>query len=137
MEILNIWDAKMHGWKKGWREIGNTRHFYRSRSEANYARFLEWQKSRGIIKDWAYEPETFWFNGVKRGVVSYLPDFKVTFQDGKQEYHEIKGWMDLKSKTKLKRMAKFYPSVVVKLISHKAYKDLEQMVFRMVSGWEE
>jgi hypothetical protein len=68
-------------WKSAWRTIGGVRKFFRSRWEANYARYLEFQKQHGLILGWQHEPETFWFEGVKRGTCSYLPDFKVTLCD--------------------------------------------------------
>ena len=57
-------------WKAGWREIAGRRIYFRSRWEANYARYLQWLKDRGEIVDWEYEPETFWFEKIKRGVRS-------------------------------------------------------------------
>ena len=98
-------------WAAGWRTIGGVEKYFRSRWEANYARFLEFQKSQGLVLSWQHEPETFWFDKVKRGCVSYLPDFKVTLQSGAIEFHEVKGWMDDKSKTKIKRMAKYHPEI--------------------------
>jgi hypothetical protein len=123
-------------WKAGWREIGDKRKYYRSRWEANYARYLEWLKRRGEILSWEHEPETFWFEGIKRGCVSYLPDFKITDKDGTLEYHEVKGWMDPKSKTKIKRMAKYHPDVKLVVIKKSAYKKLESLLSRMITGWE-
>lgn len=123
-------------WKAAWREIGGIKKFYRSRWEANYARLLEWRKSRGEIARWSHEPDTFWFDGVKRGCVSYLPDFKVTLKDGSIEYHEVKGWMDPASKTKLKRMKKYHPKVVLVLIDGKVYRDLEKLMAKTIPGWE-
>lgn len=126
-----------HGsWKASWRTIGDHTKYFRSRWEANYARYLEWLKSLKQIVGWEHEPETFWFDGVKRGVVSYLPDFRVTCNDGSIEYHEVKGWMDARSKTKLKRMAKYHPKVKLVLIDAKAYKSLEKDVKSVVRGWE-
>ena len=63
-------------------------------------------KDQGEILKWEYEPETFWFEKIKRGVRTYTPDFKVTEKDGSIIFHEVKGYMDARSKTKLKRMKK-------------------------------
>lgn len=123
-------------WKGGWREIGGMKKYYRSRWEANYARYLDWLKQKGEIADWQHEPTTFWFENIKRGVRSYLPDFLVTENNGKQVYHEVKGWMDPKSKTKLKRMAKYYPEVKVLLIDKNAYTALKRALASLISGWE-
>jgi len=123
-------------WKQAWREIGGKSKYYRSRWEANYARYLEWLKALGEIKGWEHEPETFWFEGVKRGTVSYLPDFRVTEKNGDIEYHEVKGWMDDRSKTKLKRMKKYHPKVKLLLIDAKAYRALSKKVGGIIDGWE-
>lgn len=123
-------------WKAGWREIGQQKNFFRSRWEANYGRFLQFLLEKGEISKWEHEPETFWFEGIKRGAVSYLPDFRVTFPDGSVEYHEVKGWMDDRSKTKIRRMAKYHPSVVLIVIDSKTYKTLSKQLGRLVSGWE-
>lgn len=123
-------------WKGGWREIGGYKKYYRSRWEANYARFLQWLKETGKIKDWKHEPKTFWFEGIKRGCVSYLPDFWVEELDGKDSFHEVKGWMDDRSKTKIKRMAKYYPNVLLVVIAAKEYKSIEDNFSRLIEGWE-
>jgi len=57
-------------------DLGNR--FFRSKWEANYARYLEWMKNRGEITDWDYECDTFEFGRIKRGGRFYTPDFKVT-----------------------------------------------------------
>lgn len=123
-------------WKAGWRNIGGINKYYRSRWEANYARYLEWLKSLGEIKDWKHEPKTFWFEGVKRGAVSYLPDFWVQENSGSEAYHEVKGWMDDRSKTKIKRMAKYHPDVKLIVIDGKAYRSIERKVKELIHGWE-
>jgi len=123
-------------WKQGWRTVGDQRCYFRSKWEANYARYLEWLRSVGEIKSWQHEPETFWFEGIKRGCVSYLPDFKVIHLDGCVEFHEVKGWMDDRSKTKLRRMKKYHPDVTLILIDAKSYKALGRDVQCLVPGWE-
>jgi hypothetical protein len=123
-------------WKAGWREIGDTRKFYRSRWEANYARYLQWLKERGEIQDWQHEPETFWFEAIKRGVRSYLPDFKVTEANGSVAYHEVKGWMDDRSRTTIRRMAKYHPHIKLIVIDGKQYRALLRQLRGLVPGWE-
>jgi hypothetical protein len=123
-------------WKAGWREIGGIRKYYRSRWEANYARYLQWLKSKGQIADWKHEPTTFWFEGIKRGTRSYLPDFWVQENSGSEAYHEVKGWMDDKSKTKIKRMAKYHPGVKLIVIDSKLYKAIAKDVIAFIPDWE-
>lgn len=123
-------------WKAGWREIGGVRKYYRSRWEANYARYLNWLVAKKQLNSWAHETTTFWFPQIKRGVCSYLPDFEVETLDGKTEFHEVKGYLDSKSKTKLKRMAKYHPEIKVVLISQKLYLSIEKAASALVQGWE-
>lgn len=122
--------------KQGWRTIGGIRKFYRSSWEANYARYLQWLKERGEIVEWEHEPETFWFLHIKRGVRSYLPDFRITERSGATIYHEVKGYMDRASKTKLARMARCYPEVRIIVIDQRQYRSITNVVARMVEGWE-
>lgn len=123
-------------WKAGWREIGGKRNFYRSRWEANYARWLEWLKQRGEIKDWQHEPETFWFEAIKRGVRSYKPDFRVWENDGTSLLHEVKGYMDARSKTTLKRMAKYHPAEKIMVIREAGYNEIARKVGPFIADWE-
>lgn len=123
-------------WKAGWREIGGVRKFYRSRWEANYARYLQWLKEKNQIQDWQHEPETFWFENIKRGARTYLPDFRVVEMDGAVVFHEVKGWMDSKSKTKLRRMKKYYPAVKIVLVQKKQYEAICRKVSSLIGGWE-
>lgn len=123
-------------WKAAWHLIGGKKNYYRSRWESNYARYLEFLKAKGDIKDWFHEPDVFWFDGVKRGCVSYLPDFKIINNDDSIEYHEVKGWMDDKSLTKIKRMSKYHPAVKLKVIATKQYNELLCKLGKVIPGWE-
>lgn len=122
--------------KAGWRDIGARRIYFRSRWEANYARYLQWLKDIGHIREWEYEPQTFWFEGIKRGARSYLPDFRVTENSGSVTYHEVKGWMDDRSRTCLKRMRIYHPNVRMLLIDAKAYRSIVRKARLLVPGWE-
>jgi hypothetical protein len=123
-------------WRAGWRQVGDQRKYFRSKWEANYARYLEWLKTTKQIKDWEHEPEVFWFDGVKRGVVSYLPDFRVSELNGRVAFHEVKGWMDDRSKTKIKRMAKYHPDVTLIVVAAKEYRSVEKDVSGFITDWE-
>lgn len=111
--------------------------YVRSRWEANYARYLNWLKEKGQIKDWEYEPETFEFKGIKRGARFYTPDFRIDWASGKTEYHEIKGYMDARSQTRLKRMAKYHPLIKLLLIQKKEMLEIYKAVGTMIPGWEQ
>lgn len=109
--------------------------YFRSAWEANYARYLNWLKERGEIDGWEYEPETFWFDAIRRGVRSYKPDFRIT-EKGKSYFVEVKGWMDPKSRTKLRRMKKYHPGVEVRLVDAKQYESIKRAVSRLIPAWE-
>jgi hypothetical protein len=115
------------------RDLGDT--FFRSSWERNYARYLNFLVRKQEIEKWEYEKETFWFDKIKRGVVSYKPDFKVYTKKG-IEYHEVKGWLDPASKTKLKRMAKYHPEVKVILIDSSIYKQIAKFGKMFSPYWE-
>lgn len=108
-------NVKRGSWKSQWTEIGGKRFYARSSWEINHANWLESLKCKLIIKDWEHEPETFWFTGIKRGAMSYLPDFKITLINDLIEFHEVKGWMDSRSKTKIKRFNKQFPQYKLKV----------------------
>jgi hypothetical protein len=75
-----------------------------------------------VIKEWEHEPKTFWFEEIKRGTRSYLPDFKVTYWDGNHEWIEVKGYFDRKSLTKIKRFRKYYPQEILRIIDSEWFK---------------
>lgn len=122
--------------KAAWYLIGGKRAYYRSKAEANYARFLQWRKEQGEILDWDHEPKTFWFGELRRGVTNYKPDFRVTFHDGSVEWVEVKGYMDSRSKTKIKRMAKYHPNEKLLIVDMKAMRQLAAVMAKTVLGWE-
>lgn len=114
-------------------DLGDT--YWRSKWEANYARYLNWLQARGVIEAWSYEPTTFWFEKIKRGVRSYKPDFLIC-ENGKSYFVEVKGWMDAKSMTKLKRMAKYYPEVDLRLVGKAEYEAIRRSASQLIEGWE-
>lgn len=108
-------NVKRGSWKAQWCEVGGKRFYARSSWEINHANWLESLKKNKSIIDWEHEPETFWFTGIKRGAMSYLPDFKITLNDNSVEFHEIKGWMDSRSRTKIKRFRKQFKDHTLKI----------------------
>lgn len=121
--------------KKGRREdLGEV--FFRSSWEANYARYLNLLIQNNVILKWEFEPDTFIFEKEIRGAKSYMPDFKITNHDGSIEYHEIKGWMDAKSKAKLKKFAKYYPTIKLILVDSKEYRKIEKQYKTVLTNWE-
>lgn len=96
--------------KAGWKTIAEREIYFRSSWEVRIAEYLQFLKEREEIKEWEHEPQTFWFEGIKRGVCSYKPDFKVIKKDGSHFWVEVKGYMDAKSRTKIKRFKKYFPN---------------------------
>ena len=86
--------------KQGWSDVGGKCYYWRAGFEKEWAQYLEFLKEIGEIEDWEYEPETFWFEGVKRGTNNYRPDFKITYNDGSHCWHETKGRLIQKDITK-------------------------------------
>lgn len=120
----------------GWREIGGNRYYCRSKWEANYARYLQWLKENSKIAQWEHEPKTFWFEKIKRGVRSYLPDFKVTELDNSYYWVEVKGYYDSKSLTKIKRFKKYYPDEILKLIDKSWFSKNSPKISGLIHDWE-
>jgi hypothetical protein len=79
---------------------------FRSKWEANFARILNAYKVK-----FDFEPKVFTFP-IKRGTKGYTPDFYFPLTD---EWVEIKGYLDDKSKIKIKRFKRYYPEEFKKL----------------------
>jgi hypothetical protein len=128
--------------KKGWRTIGGRKIYFRSAWEANYARYLEMERINGNIYDWEFEKTTFWFNEsslcktkLRRGVLSYLPDFKIIKKESTYYWVEIKGYMDNRSIIKLKRMEKYYPNEKLIVVDKKWFDDNKNLRY-LIKDWE-
>ena len=102
--------------QKGWETIGGKRYYFKSKLEKNYAKNLQLKKEHGKILDWFYEPKIFWFESIKRGTRTYLPDFQIIENNGTYYWVECKGYFDSRSKTKLKRFSKYYPSEKIVIV---------------------
>lgn len=79
----------------------------RSSWEANLARVLH---VHGIVYE--FEPKVFYFDKIKRGTKAYTPDF---YLPKTGEWIEVKGYMDDKSRIKLKRFKIYYPEEFAQL----------------------
>ena len=122
-EVRDRLNLKVPTHKQFWAIVGDKQPIYfRSSWEYYYSLFLEKLRQERKIIDWKHEPKCFWFEGIKRGVRSYLPDFCITHLNGKEEWCEVKGYFDSKSQTKMKRMAKYYPEVNIRLVGSDWFK---------------
>ena len=116
--------------QRGNYNINGKEMYFRSKAEANYALYLDWLQKEGEIEKWEYEPDIFTFDAIKYGTRQYTPDFKILTR-GIIRYDEVKGFMDSKSRTKLKRMAKYYPEVAIVIIDSKCYNDIKKKVGKL------
>lgn len=119
-----------------WATIGDKRIYYRSLWERNFARYLQWKKENFLIQDWQHEPKTFWFEEIKRGVRSYLPDYLVTTITSGDVWYEVKGYYDSKSLTKIKRFHKYYPEEKLFLIDAKWFAENNKRMRLLIPAWE-
>jgi len=125
---------------RGWRVIGGVRRYFINRMEADYFRYLSWLKGKGLIREFEHQPKRefdFMKFGVRRGPSSfYRADFRVEQVKAGEYYVEVKGYMDPKSKTKLKRMSKYYSDVRVDVVVVKDMIDIEASAGMLIKGWE-
>jgi len=121
-----------NGIKRGWYDINGKRMFVRSKWEANIALYLNFLIQKKEILKWEYEPETFIFEKIKFGTRSYKPDFRIVNNDNTLEYWEVKGYMTARSKTQIKRMAKYYPKIKLIIIDKDIYKDIKNKLGKML-----
>jgi len=121
--------------KQEWKEIGGKNCFFRSNWEYRYALYLQLMKENNHLLDWKHEPRTFWFDKIKRGTNNYKPDFCVIFPNGNEEWIEVKGFMDAKSMTKLKRMNKYYPEIKIRVVSTDWFKANGKTLSRIIKNW--
>jgi len=115
--------------KQGWSIVGGKRYYFRAGFEVEWAQYLQFLKEIGEIEDWEYEPEPFWFEGIKRGTNNYRPDFKVSYKDGDYCWHETKGNLKQKDITKFRRMAKYDPDEkIILVMQRKQTKQVKQIM---------
>jgi hypothetical protein len=110
--------------------------FFRSMWEANWARYLCFLVQHGAIRSWAYEARRFEFVAIRYGTRSYTPDFEIVELDGAIIYEEVKGCLTRKSVVQLKRMARYYPDVRLRLITAREYYAVAHKVSALIPGWE-
>lgn len=131
---------RSHGGKRA--DLDNQN--YRSAMEANYARYLNWLLAQGELMAWEYEPRTFYFPDQKRGATSYTPDFLLHWPDvtcdgqatTREEWIETKGWLDAKSRGKLRKLAKYFPEIEIRLLRAADLAAIASKVAALCPGWE-
>lgn len=111
--------------------------FLRSSYEANFYRWIKYSHTGAKIE---YEPETFLFTpfGIKRGTLSYMPDFRITYPNGDVVLVEVKGFLTTQDATKLRRFKKYYPDRFAQLQAmvgsekSKAYRFFRELGVRTI-----
>lgn len=138
----HIYMKDMHPYQRnnyaGWRIIGKAKiliHF-KSIWEANYARYLDFLVEQKQIREWQYEPTEFYFDHIKKGCTTYRPDFYVVEQNANNYYVEVKGFLDHKSKTKIKRFQKYYPEEELRIVDKKWFLENGKKLCSIISDWE-
>lgn len=120
--------------KKGVRKDVHPTYSFRSATEANFARILNYHNI-----EWKYEERAFTFDGYKTKPHVYVMDFEIltAAKKHKQEapedlvigFYEIKGYMTPNSRNKLRRLKKQYPeefkNTCVVLYHSSKKKDIE------------
>lgn len=118
------------------RTIGGVQRYYRSKWEANYARYLQFLTENFHIKGWLHEPYTFKYP-ISRGTTSFLVDFKVIENDGSHSWHEVKGFYDQKSRTKIDRFRRYFPEEKLIVIDKKFFSSNGiKAIKSLIKGWE-
>lgn len=130
----NMHNYVNHKFKAGYRDdLPNM--YFRSSWEANYARYLSLMKSQKMIKKWEHEKHSFEINVLGK-LKHYLPDFKVYHNDGTSEFHEVKGYYDERSKSKIEAFIKQYPQLKLKVITKTEYREMYKKYKDMIMFWE-
>ena len=117
--------------QRGEYECSKGRMWFRSKLEADYALYLDFLVKQKDIKRWEYEAKNFEFP-VKHGTTQYKPDFQITENSGTIHYEETKGRMDSRSKTKLRRMARYFPDIKVILITQKEFNEIKRSLGKLI-----
>jgi len=118
-----------------WLTTGGKEIYVRSIWEGRYAKYLEWQKKMGYIEEWWHEPHTFWFEGIKRGCVSYKPDFLVKSTSQGHHWVEVKGYYDKKSVTKISRFGRYFPGERLDLVDSKWFRRNNAKMKIIIPDW--
>ena len=66
-----------------------------------------------------------------------MPDFKVLKDEKTHFWVEVKGFMDSKSKTKIKRFRKYFPEEELVVVDSKWYRANAKRLKLFIKDWEE
>ena len=74
------------------------------------------------VERWEYETVKLEFPDETAGAKVWTPDFVVSYDSGKTEFHETKGWLTGVDCTKFRRAVKYYPDITIVLVMMQADK---------------
>lgn len=80
---------------------------FASKREAAYAQELERDLKRGKLSTIVYQPVIELTPKPNR--ITYIPDFRIVWRNGNEEYVEVKGFWTQTAKLKLKLFHHFHP----------------------------
>jgi hypothetical protein len=83
-----------------------------NKTEWRYADHLDNLIRLGEVKEWAFEADKLTLGHR----CTYTPDFRVTFADGRIEYHEVKGFWRDDARVKIKVAARLNPQTMFKAV---------------------
>ena len=110
-----------------------------SNYEYDYALYLDYLYDSGQIAGWVRNTTKFGFSEEVevrgRRQQAYRPDFIVFFKNGTYEIHEVKGWMNERSKTVLSQFAKDYAGFKVVVIGKDEMLSLQNQFKDKLWGW--
>jgi hypothetical protein len=115
--VLTRQAARVHKFNASRTRYGDT--IYHSKKEANYAARLDMLKKATDPKDRV----AYWTRQIRVPLVvksiliaNWYIDFLVHFADGREEYHEVKGFATETYRLKRKLFGALYPNRVLKVI---------------------
>ncbi|MDD5381881.1 MAG: hypothetical protein PHG53_09645 [Phycisphaerae bacterium] len=91
--------------------IGSKEYDFRSKLDWRIAKYLQFLKTAGEIKDWWYEQTTFKFPDD-----TWLVDFDIRNNNDTLEYWEGKGLFEADTRRKLKLLNKYQPEVKITMV---------------------
>jgi len=85
-------------------------HIHHSRGEASYCDQLALEEKLGIIKEYEIQKKFILkVNNIQ--ITTHIPDFFITYPDGKKEVREYKGYADKLWPVKKKLFEALYPDI--------------------------
>lgn len=112
-----------------------------SNYEYDYALYLDWLYNQHKITGWLRNITPFYFSReidthTKAGTQSYcIPDFLIFNLDGTYQIHEVKGWMNERSKAVHEQFLRDYPNLNYKVIGKDEILSLQVEFADKLWGW--